>query len=130
MADVLTKKQRSFCMSRIRSKNTKPEIILRKALCEAGIRGYRLSYALLGKPDMVFPVRKVAIFLDGCFWHKCPKCYRPPKSRKSFWIKKIAANVVRDKKVTRQLKKEGWTVLRFWTHELKKIDLITRKINK
>ncbi|MFH1799976.1 MAG: very short patch repair endonuclease [Candidatus Omnitrophota bacterium] len=130
MVDVLTKKQRSFCMSRIRAKNTRPEIILRKALGCSGIRGYRLHYQLTGKPDIVFPSRKVVIFVDGCFWHKCPKCFKPSKTRKSFWIKKLASNVVRDRVVNHELKKRGWIVLRFWEHDLKKMASVTGKILK
>src|SRR3989338_6608055 len=98
MPDVHTKKQRSYNMSMIRSKNTKPEIILRKLLSASGVKGYRINYKLTGKPDIVFPKQKIAIFVDGCFWHMCPKCYIQPKSNPKFWINKIKGNVKRDKK--------------------------------
>jgi len=119
--DVLTPAQRSFNMSRILSKNTSPEIILRKLLTAEGIRGYRLHYKILGKPDIVFPKKKITIFIDGCFWHKCKKDFIAPKTNKKFWFPKIKNNIARDKQVNRALKKTGWTVLRIWEHELKEI---------
>lgn len=119
--DVLTPTQRSFNMSRILSKNTSPEIILRKLLTAEGIKGYRLHYKILGKPDIVFPKKKIAIFIDGCFWHKCKKDFIAPKTNKKFWFPKIENNIARDKQVNRALKKTGWTILRIWEHELKEI---------
>lgn len=108
-------------MSQITKKNTKPEIILRKALSKIGIRGYRLYYKLLGTPDIVFPKRKIAIFIDGCFWHKCPKCaIKIPLKNREYWNKKIKGNIKRDKLVNSQLKEAGWKVLRFWEHEINK----------
>jgi len=120
MADVLSKEQRSFNMSRIKGKDTKPEVMLRKQLYARGITGYRIHYNILGKPDIVFPKKKIAIFIDGCFWHKCPICFVKPKTRTEFWMKKIESNVKRDKIVKETLEKEGWIVLRFWEHEVKK----------
>ena len=120
MVDVLTKKQRSYNMARIKSKNTGPELILRKFLAKNKVRGYRLHYKILGKPDLVFPKRKLAVFIDGCFWHKCPYCFVKPASRKKFWEEKIKKNIKRDKKVNELLVKNNWRVLRIWEHELKK----------
>lgn len=128
MTDVLTKKQRSYCMSRIRARDTEPEIILRRIISGAGIRGYRLNYRLLGKPDIVFPKKKTAIFLDGCFWHKCPECFIKPETNKSFWNKKIDSNVKRDNVVNSELKRKGWKIIRIWEHELRKEKFIKRKI--
>ena len=128
MADVLTKKQRSFNMSMIRGKNTQPEIILRRIISAAGLRGYRLNYKLPGKPDIVFTKRKIAIFIDGCFWHKCSKCFIKPRTNAKFWNKKIYSNVQRDKVVSTELKSKGWKVLRIWEHELRKEKIIKRKI--
>lgn len=129
MTDVLTKEQRSYNMSQIRGKNTKPELLLRKLLFNRGIRGYRIHYKLVGKPDIVFPSKKVVVFVDGCFWHKCPKCFIEPETRKEFWMSKINGNVKRDKEVNKILKKDGWRVLRFWEHEVKIIpDQIVSKI--
>jgi len=129
MTDVLTPSQRKHNMSLIRGKNTKPEIKLRKLLWSQGIRGYRIHYNLTGKPDIVFTKKKIVIFIDGCFWHKCPICFQEPETRKEFWMKKIGTNVERDLKNTRQLQEEGWTVLRFWEHEIRKTpDSIVEKI--
>jgi DNA mismatch endonuclease (patch repair protein) len=120
MTDVLTPEQRKLNMSHIRGKNTGPEIKLRKILWSNGIRGYRIHYNLLGKPDIVFTKKKIAIFVDGCFWHKCPACFQEPETRKEFWMKKIQSNVERAAKVNEQLKSEGWTVIRVWEHEIRK----------
>ena len=120
MTDVLTPQQRKKNMSHIRGKDTGPEIKLRKLLWFNGIRGYRIHYNLPGKPDIVFTKKKVVIFLDGCFWHKCPFDFQEPETRKEFWMKKINSNVERDTKITRQLQDDGWMVIRFWEHEVRK----------
>jgi len=120
MTDVLTQEQRKLNMSRIRAKNTGPEVKLRKMLYAADIRGYRIHYKLPGKPDIVFTKKKIVIFIDGCFWHKCPVCFQEPETRKEFWLKKIQSNIDRDKKVNEQLKDEGWKVIRIWEHEIRK----------
>ena len=128
MTDVLTPEQRKRNMSRIRGKNTSPELKLRKMLWESGIRGYRVHYKLPGKPDIVFTRKKVVVFVDGCFWHKCPVCFRPPETNAEFWNEKLQKNVERDLKVTKELEDLGWTVLRFWEHEVKKTpeDVVAR----
>ena len=118
MADILTIKQRSFNMSRIRNKDTSIELKLRKSLYANGVRGYRLHYKITGKPDFVFVGKKVAVFIDGCFWHKCSKCFVRPKTRKKFWDEKIAINVKRDRRANRLLKKDNWIVIRFWEHDV------------
>ncbi|WOF16781.1 very short patch repair endonuclease [Methanoplanus sp. FWC-SCC4] len=130
MTDVLTPEQRKRNMSSIKSKDTKPEIKIRKMLWENGIRGYRIHYDLPGKPDIAFTKYKIAVFIDGCYWHKCPECFREPKTNTEFWMNKINGNVERDKKITKELEDSGWTVLRFWEHEVRKNpDLIIKKIN-
>jgi len=118
--DVHTIKQRSFNMSQIKSRDTQCESLFRKYICLQSIRGYRLHAKKTGKPDLYFPMKKLAVFIDGCFWHKCPKCFVKPTSNKHFWNKKIAANVARDKTVNTQLRKEDIHVLRFWEHEIRK----------
>jgi DNA mismatch endonuclease (patch repair protein) len=118
MVDTFNKELRSEIMSKIHSKNTRLEIKFRKILWKRGLR-YRIHYRLIGKPDIVFVTKKIAIFLDSCFWHKCPYHFREPKSNKKYWVPKMEKNSIRDKKVTRLLKKEGWVVLRFWEHEIK-----------
>lgn len=120
MTDVLTKRQRSYCMSQIRGKGTKQEIILKNKLRAAGLSGYRMHFELAGKPDIAYPGHKLAIFLDGCFWHKCPMCYNKPRTNRTFWLKKLGDNVIRDKKINQQLKKAGWKVIRFWEHDIRK----------
>ena len=119
MADVHTPEQRSFNMSRIQGRNTKPELALRKALWSAGAR-YRLRSKLPGRPDLVFPGRKVAVFVDGCFWHKCPKHFQWPATNRAKWKRKISRNVERDQEVNKQLSELGWTVIRIWEHEIRK----------
>ncbi|MCP4699878.1 MAG: very short patch repair endonuclease [Gammaproteobacteria bacterium] len=120
MADVLTPEQRSRCMSRVKGKNTRPELQLRKALWQAGLR-YRLHYAKLpGKPDLVFIKARVAVFVDGCFWHGCPLHASFPAANREYWKKKLDGNIERDRRVNVELEQKGWTVLRFWEHQLKK----------
>lgn len=119
MSDVLTRAQRSYCMSQIRGRNTMPEIRLRKELWRLGIR-YRIRNALPGRPDLVIVARRVAIFVDGCFWHRCPDHAVEPKTRREFWKQKLAANVARDRRADRDLRALGWRVVRIWEHEVKR----------
>ena len=117
--DSLTPEQRRYCMSRIRGKNTKPELALRSALWHLGYR-YRLHPAdLEGKPDIAFPSKRVAVFVDGCFFHGCPEHATTPKTNTRFWRTKIDRNRARDQTVNRVLHDAGWTVLRFWEHEVR-----------
>lgn len=118
LPDVLTKKQRSYCMSRIRGKDTKPEVQLRKALWRLGYR-YRLASKLPGKPDFTLPRYRIAVFVDGCFWHKCPEHFILPKNNRQFWYKKISRNVRRDALVNAQLERSGWIVVRIWEHAIR-----------
>jgi DNA mismatch endonuclease, patch repair protein len=117
MADVMTPAQRSRCMSRIRGKNTKPEVALRRALWSEGFR-YRLHAKLPGRPDISVPALRFAIFVDGCFWHGCPVHGVRPKSNSIFWTAKIEKNRLRDHVVSQQLRSEGWKVFRFWEHQV------------
>ena len=119
MSDVHTPAQRSYNMSRIRGKNTRSELTLRKALWHEGLR-YRLAVRLPGRPDLTFRKAKVVVFVDGCFWHGCPKHRIWPKTNAPFWKKKLLGNVARDKAVTQTLRKSGWLVIRFWEHSIKR----------
>lgn len=120
MVDVHTKEQRSYNMSMVKSKDTKPELLLRKYIYSKGLRGYRVNLKFPGKPDIVFTKFRVAIFVDGCFWHKCPLCFSMPKSNIEFWEEKINKNVERDRKVNKELLDMGYQVIRFWEHEILK----------
>lgn len=120
MVDFLDKEQRSERMARIRSRDTVPELILRRALHKAGLR-FRLGGAgLPGKPDIVLPRFKVAIFVHGCFWHRHQGCKvaSTPKSNTEFWLEKFDRNVTRDRKVVGELEELGWKVLVAWECEL------------
>jgi len=98
MADVHTKAQRSHNMSRIKGRDTKPEILLRKCLWHSGYRYSLNNNALPGNPDIVLKKYKIVIFVDGCFWHRCPKHFKQPASNARFWQEKIQSDVDRDKK--------------------------------
>ena len=115
--DVLTPSQRSYCMSRIKGRDTKPEVLLRKALWAIGLR-YRIKSKVTGNPDLVFAGKRVAVFVDGCQWHCCPVHWVRPKSNTAFWDRKFEKNRARDVTVNRLLKEQGWTVLRFWEHQV------------
>lgn len=111
-------------MAAVRSKNTSPEVILRRALFAAGLRGWRCHYRRApGTPDIAFVRRRVAVFIDGAFWHGHPSRHRPGRSG-AYWDEKIARNVERDRRVDEELRSEGWVVLRFWDFDVRK-DLAT-----
>lgn len=120
-----------------RGKNTTPEIILRKALRKVGAPGYRLHWNHVpGRPDISYPGKRIAIFVNGCFWHRCPKCNLPlPKSHKDFWKRKFAKNKKRDRDKIKKLTNLGWEVIVFWECELKKnpmkpANIVYRKLKK
>lgn len=112
----------SQIMSRVGAKNTKPELIFRKELRVQGVKNYRLHPKTLpGRPDVYFPSQKLAIFINGCFWHRCHYCMPSmPKTHKAFWSKKFAANVARDKAKRTLLKKMGVRSVVFWECQIKK----------
>lgn len=118
--DVHTKKQRSFNMSQIKNSGTSFEIKFRKYIWSKGIRNYRIKNKISGKPDLYFPKKGVAVFVDGCFWHKCPDHYVRPKSNTDFWDGKISENVLRDKRIYKILSDQKIKVLRIWQHQIDK----------
>ena len=121
MADVFTKAKRSVVMSRIRGTgNRDTELRLIQIFRKHHISGWRRRFKLTGKPDFVFPKHKLAVFVDGCFWHGCAKHATQPKNNAAFWRKKLAANRARDHLVTRTLRSRGLRVVRIWEHELVK----------
>ncbi|MGP5413801.1 very short patch repair endonuclease [Brachybacterium paraconglomeratum] len=104
-----------------RRSNTEPELRVRRLLHAAGLR-YRTDYApdranLRRRADIVFTRRRVAVFIDGCYWHGCPEHFVPPKANAQYWAGKIAANMARDRDTVERLRNLGWVVLRFWEHE-------------
>lgn len=121
MADVHNKATRSYNMSRIKGKNTKPEMMVRKFLFSKGFR-YRLhDKRLPGKPDLVLPKYKTVIFINGCFWHGHESCkyFVVPKTRREWWVEKISKNIENDQKNTNSLLEMGWKVIVLWECELK-----------
>lgn len=118
--DVLAPSQRSYNMSRIRGRNTKPEVLMRRLLWQSGVRGFRLHAKVPGKPDIYFPKKKIAVFIDGCFWHGCPVCRLTPATNAAFWKEKILRNKARDAVVNVLLKKEGIRVVRVWEHQIRR----------
>ncbi len=116
--DVHTKEQRSYNMSRVKSKNTKPELLMFLLLEEAGYK-FEKHYPITGKPDIAFPEHKVAVFIDGEFWHG--KDYKQIRdSIPPFWVKKIGENLKRDGRNMRKLRSEGWRILHFWDKKVVK----------
>lgn len=112
----------SRVMSANRGKNSKPEILFRKALWSLGIRGYRLHYKRLpGNPDLAFVSKKTAIFIHGCFWHRCPKCaYKLPNTNRLYWKNKFQKNVERDRRHLAELRRLGWHSIVIWECDIKK----------
>ncbi len=119
MSDVFTKAKRSEVMARIRSRgNQATELAMAKLFRRHEITGWRRNQPVFGKPDFVFLKFKLALFVDGCFWHGCPKHGTQPAGNRSFWKKKFARNIARDRLVNHALRQANWRVLRIWEHEL------------
>ena len=133
MADTFDTNTRSKIMARVHSSNTSPEIKVRKLLHRLGYR-FRLHYSNLpGKPDIVLPKYKTAIFVNGCFWHGCPTCKHAqirPRTNEEYWQKKLDRNIERDKENIFALEKSGWKVLTVWECETKKknVDALLQKL--
>lgn len=121
MSDVHTNEQRSYNMSRIRSTDTKPEMLVRKFLHAQGYRYTLHDKKLPGRPDIVLPKHRTVIFIHGCFWHGHANCkyYVVPKTRTEWWLHKINTNKTNDAKAVKALKKEGWKIITVWECKLK-----------
>lgn len=136
MPDIWSKDKRSEVMSLVRGKgNASTEIALVKLFKAHKITGWRRHVAIPGKPDFSFPAAKLAVFVDGCFWHGCPNCGTIPKTRRKFWTEKIETNKRRDRRVNRELRAKGWSVIRIWECRLKRcpnfqINRIQRKLKE
>lgn len=117
----------SYIMSTIKQKNTKPEMAIRRALFALGIKGYRLHLSKIpGKPDLAFVSKKLAIFIHGCFWHRCPYCNLPtPKSNTTYWLEKFEKNVSRDGKKIQALKELNWDIVVIWECQIS-VDLFAQ----
>ncbi len=118
--DTVSPEVRSRTMRAVKGKNTSLELKFRQALWDAGARGWRLhKKSLPGNPDIVFIMSRVVVFLDSCFWHGCPRHLRMPKSNQDYWKTKISRNVERDAVTNLAYRELGWTLIRFWEHDLK-----------
>jgi DNA mismatch endonuclease Vsr len=119
-------------MAQVRSqRNRSTEWRVRAALVRAGIRGWTMNANdMLGKPDFAFSAQRIAVFIDGCFWHGCTTCKRTPSSNVEYWNRKIERNRTRDAKIVVELKKSGWRVLRIWEHQLDRMGSIVTLIRK
>ena len=121
MTDVLSKEQRKRCMSKIKSKDTKPEMLVRRFLFSHGFRFRLHRKDLPGNPDIVLPKYKTVIFINGCFWHGHKDCKFAsiPETNRDFWLTKISGNIIRDNESVERLKQSGWKVIVIWQCELK-----------
>lgn len=129
MNDVFSREKRSEVMSLIRSRgNKRTELKMVFLLRKAHLSGWRRHLPLPGRPDFAYCKYKIAIFVDGCFWHGCPRCYRAPKNRADYWRNKMKNNKLRDRRVSRQLRNLGWRVFRIWEHEIAKSDKVPPRI--
>jgi len=132
VADKLTREQRSWNMSRIRARDTEPERMVRSLLRSMGYRVEVYPPLLPGKPDMVLPRRRTAIFVHGCFWHRHGQCryaYQP-KSNRAFWNRKFMANVARDGKVLAELRTLGWRTIVVWECQVERLGRLKRRLRK
>lgn len=130
--DTLTREERSERMRRVRSRDTKPEMALRRVVWALGYRYRKNRRDVIGQPDIAFIARRRAIFLHGCFWHRhdCPSGRRAPKSRNGFWEAKFTKNVSRDARVRQDLKATGWRVLVIWECEIRDASRVARRVRK
>lgn len=129
MADMFTPKQRSENMSRIRSRGNKTtELRLIAIMRKYGIKGWRRGSKLPGKPDFVFPRARLAVFVDGDFWHGNPSKFRVPKSNQIYWEGKIRGNMARDLQNNQLLQQKGWRVLRIWESSLRDEESVASKL--
>jgi DNA mismatch endonuclease (patch repair protein) len=131
VADVFSKKKRSAIMANVKGRgNEATELRLIRILRDHGITGWRRNAQVFGSPDFVFPERRVAVFVDGCFWHGCPIDGDRPATNRAFWNRKISGNMARDRHVNYKLRKEGWSVVRVWQHDLRNPAKVAGRIRR
>src|SRR6266446_1648829 len=129
MSDVFPRGMRSEIMSRVRGRdNAATELRLIQIFREYRITGWRRHSAVFGKPDFTFPSARLAVFVDGCFWHCCPTHGSIPATNRLFWRRKLERNKTRDRVVQRILKKSGWRILRIWQHDLRKPQKVAHRV--
>lgn len=135
--DTVSPKERSRIMAKVKGRGNKStELKLIKLFKEHNVKGWRRNSHLVGSPDFVFFRHRLAIFVDGCFWHGCKDHCRIPESNRNYWVEKINKNIKRDKRINKELKEKKWNVIRLWEHELKKdkhkkiMDKIVQQINQ
>jgi DNA mismatch endonuclease, patch repair protein len=129
MADTFTKDQRSQIMRQVKSsRNKSTEIRLIQLFKNLSIKGWRRNYKIFGKPDFIFPKLRIAIFIDGCFWHGHNCRNTKPKDNQEYWTQKINRNIQRDKTVNKHLTNKGWTVIRLWECELKDREILIERL--
>ena len=129
--DVFSRAKRSEVMSRIRSRGNKDtELAMARLLRQSNMSGWRRHYGITGRPDFAFVSSRVAVFVDGCFWHACPRCGVLPRNNRKFWMAKLSGNVARDRRVTRALRGAGWTVLRIWEHEFTRPEGVVSRLQR
>jgi DNA mismatch endonuclease (patch repair protein) len=124
--DNVSREVRSRTMAAVRSTGTSAEEAVRRLVREAGFVGYRRYWRVSGKPDFAWPGRRIALFVDGCFWHGCPKCCRLPASNQPYWVNKISRNRARDQRNGALLRKEGWRVIRVFECEIRRASFMRR----
>jgi DNA mismatch endonuclease (patch repair protein) len=129
--DIVDKRTRSRYMATVKSRgNRSTEERMVRILRENVLTGWRRHYNIVGTPDFCWPKQKIALFVDGCFWHGCPKCYQSPKSNVKFWRAKVTGNRNRDRRVTSRLHRKGWSVIRIWECEVAKEKTVRRLVRK
>lgn len=130
MTDRISREKRSQVMSAVRGKGSKLERVLAVALASAGLRLRPQPSGIPGRPDFASKKRMLAVFVDSCFWHGCPRHLRMPASNVAYWEAKVARNRQRDRAVTRALRAEGWRVVRIWEHQLATPALVARQARR
>ena len=127
MTDIVDKATRSRYMAAVKSRgNLSTETLMVSLLRKNRFKGWRRHYPIPGTPDFCWPRQRVALFVDGCFWHGCPRCYQVPKSHVAYWRRKASMNRKRDKRVDRALRRENWSVIRVWECRLDRKGTISR----
>lgn len=127
----MTSTERSATMRAVKSRgNASTEGRMVAILRSARLSGWRRHLKIVGTPDFAFPAERVAVMVHGCFWHGCPRHYRAPSNNSEYWSTKVARNIARDRLVRGRLRRAGWSVLTFWEHDLKREDVVARRIRK